>query len=421
MDLMTEWKANGRCWSDWTWQVRKSLKSLRDFELHFHLTEEERAGFGAAEFQIRTTPYYAALALERGDRPMDPIRRMLMPTGAELATNQYQSELDPLGERQTQNHPTARIVHRYPDRALFLVTDFCSMYCRYCTRKHFTGGEESFANAQDYQSALSYLRRATGIREVILSGGDPLTLSDSILERVLSDIRQIRHIEIIRVGTRMPVVNPMRVTDELTSLFRKFKPVFVMTHFNHPYELTVEAGIGLERLVDSGVPVMNQTVLLNGVNNSAAVLHALSRQLLKHRVKPYYLFQCDPSRGSDHFRTSVEQSEQIVRELWGTMSGLAMPTFSLDIPSGGGKTTLAPDFEIDRKLRNDGSSQRVYQGWDGVRADYVSPPLQKMLTPLDEDQFEAEWQAVRSAKRSQATSENPGSSAEGVSVPAFAD
>jgi lysine 2,3-aminomutase len=321
---------------------------------------------------------------------MDPIRRILMPSALEL-TPGLQSMLDPLGE--TKNNPVSRIIHRYSDRVLFLVTDICSVYCRYCTRKHFTGQDQAFIKANEYERALEYIKSHTGIREVILSGGDPLTLSDAQIERVLSDLRSIEHVEIIRVGTRMPVVCPMRVTPELAKILRRYAPVFLMTHFNHPREITLEAKQALENLVDNGVPVMNQMVLLNGVNNHPAIVQALSRRLLYLRVKPYYMFQCDPSEGTDHLRTSVEDSLSIQRELWGHLSGLAMPNLALDIPDGGGKVGLVPDFEVSRSLE-----VRRYRGWDGVVAEYRNPSADQILKPVDADDYLSEWNDLRLAK-----------------------
>lgn len=389
-------------WTNWLWQMRHSLSTESDFAKVFELTEAEKQGLneGRKLFEVRTTPYYAALAatpdaILRGEH--DPIRRILMPRSEELHRG-AQAMLDPLGERK--NNPAPRIVHRYPDRALFLVTDFCSVYCRYCTRKHFTGGEESFIRGQDYEKALSYIRRATGLREIILSGGDPLTLSDERLERVLFDIRKIEHIEIIRVGTRMPVVCPMRVTEDLVKILRQAKPVFLMTHFNHPRELTAEAAHAIETFVDHGVPVFNQMVLLNGVNNDVRIVQALSRRLLFLRAKPYYMFQCDPSIGTDHLRTSVEESLEISRELWGRISGLAMPNLSLDIPNGGGKASLVPNFELNEfrtGTREEGVS-RVFEGWDGIRATYKSPPVSQYMRPLDAEFYEREWLELTSAK-----------------------
>ncbi len=399
-------------WSDWTWQMRSSLKTEMDFRRVFELAPDEAAGFRGVDdsaggikadlklFEVRTTPYYASLAMTAHGSvtdSMDPIRRILMPRREELHRG-IQSMLDPLGEKK--NARAARIVHRYPDRVLFLVTDFCSVYCRYCTRKHFTGGEQSFAGHDEYEEALHYIRGATGIREVILSGGDPLTLSDARLEKVLTDLRAIEHVEVIRIGTRMPVVNPMRVTDELIRIIRKAKPVFLMTHFNHPRELTAEAAVALEKFVDNGIPVFNQMVLLNGVNNSAAIVQALSRRLMYLRVKPYYMFQCDPSFGTDHLRTSIEESLEIQRELWGKLSGLAMPNLSLDIPDGGGKAGLTPNFERiqDRAGTLESGVTRVYEGWDGVRAEYKSPPLAARLTPNDSEKYLAEWIELSIAK-----------------------
>ena len=377
-------------WNDWSWQMRRSLRTQDDFEARFRLTAEERAGFAGAgsAFEIRCTPYYAQLA--HAELALDPIRRILMPTGQELVSGAQQMR-DPLAE--DRNSPVPRIVHRYPDRCLFLVTDVCSVYCRYCTRKHFTAGDQALASATEYDQALSYIKSRTGLREVILSGGDPLTLGDRALDRVLSDLRSIDHVEIIRIGTRMPVVCPMRVTPELVRVIQRHHPVFVMTHFNHPREVTAEAARALSLLVDHGAPVFNQLVLLNGVNNSPAIVQALSRRLLYLRAKPYYMFQCDPSEGTDHLRTSIDDSLEIQRALWGRLSGLAMPNLSVDIPDGGGKAALTPQFEVAR----DGDA-REFVGWDGVRARYVSPPHATILKPLDDEVCASEWESLKGAR-----------------------
>ncbi|MGZ3747246.1 MAG: KamA family radical SAM protein [Pseudobdellovibrionaceae bacterium] len=376
-------------WNRWTWQLQKSLKTQLDFENSFTLSAEESQVFqqGTEVFNIRATPYYASLA---GAHPADPLRRIFMPHALELGTP-VQAMLDPLGERN--NNPAPRIIHRYPDRALFLITDICSVYCRYCTRKHFTGQEQAFIKTDEYTEALNYIKAHPGVREVILSGGDPLTVSDAQLDRTLYDLRKIEHVEIIRVGTRMPVVCPMRVSEDLVKILRKHKPVFLMSHFNHPREITAEAAQALELFVDNGVPVMNQMVLLNGVNNHAAIVQALSRRLLYLRVKPYYMFQCDPSRGTDHLRTSIEDSLEIQKELWGNLSGLAMPTLSLDIPGGGGKTYYVPNYEIQAS-----SEKRSYRGWDGVDAEYVNPPQESIQKPLDAEVYMEEWQSLKAAK-----------------------
>lgn len=389
---------------DWTWQLRQSLKSKEDFKRNFSLSENESAAFdqGRELFNIRATPYYASLA---GATEEDPIRKILMPHISELSEG-TQSMRDPLGEQK--NRPCERIIHRYSDRVLFLVTDVCSVYCRYCTRKHFTGQEQAFLKKSEYEKALSYITSHSGIREVILSGGDPLTIGDAKLDQLLRDLRNIDHVEIIRIGSRMPVVSPMRITPELTKILRDHAPVFLMTHFNHPRELTEESARALGSLVDSGIPVMNQMVLLNGVNNHPAIVQALSRRLLYLRVKPYYMFQCDPSIGTDHLRTSIDESLEIQRELWGHLSGLAMPTYAVDIPDGGGKTVLTPNFEVSRD-----ETSRSYRGWDGVEAKYVDPLLAQRRLPIDAELYLEEWDELRNAKRGSFRLSAPGSLAPG--------
>lgn len=376
-------------WNNWGWQLRHALKTQNDFERVFQLTDAERTAFceGQELFNIRTTPYYASLA--QSD-PSQSIRQILMPHQKELAEGSQQM-LDPLGERV--NNPSPRIIHRYSDRVLFLVTDVCSVYCRFCTRKHFTGQEQAFIKQDEYTQALEYIRNRPGIREVILSGGDPLTLGDAQLDRVLGDLRRIEHVEIIRIGSRMPVVCPMRVTADLIKILRQHKPVYLMSHFNHPSELTAESVVALEQFVDNGVPVMNQMVLLNGINNHPALIQALNRRLVYLRVKPYYMFQCDPSLGTDHLRTSVEDSLEIQKELWGHLSGLAMPNLSLDIPSGGGKTYLVPNFQVSQE-----GLVRRYIGWDGVEAEYVSPPTENIRKP-DVSKYVLEWEHLKKGKQ----------------------
>ena len=379
-------------WLSWTWQLRNSLKTQQDFAKFFELLDDEAQAFqaNAAEktiFNVRTTPYYASLC---GQDPKDPLRRILMPSALELQMG-AQAQLDPLGERR--NNPAPRIIHRYPDRALFLVTDICSVYCRYCTRKHFTGGEQAFIKEDEYSQALAYLKQHKGIREVILSGGDPLTLGDAQLARVLTDLRAMEHIEIIRIGTRMPVVCPMRITPALIEVLKPHRPIYMMTHFNHPRELTLEAKAALDLIVDAGIPTMNQMVLLNGVNNHPAIVQALSRRLLYLRVKPYYMFQCDPSEGTDHLRISLEESEAIQRELWGNLSGLAMPNLSVDVPSGGGKIGLVPNFEIERDKIG-----RRYRGWDGVTENYLNPKLEQSELPSDVQSYLHEWEELKNAR-----------------------
>ena len=368
-------------WEDWKWQIKSSLKTEEDFSSFFNLTEEEKKGFqqGASFFSFRTTPYYAYLCQKH-----KPLREMTLPHFKELS-GFYQE--DPLGEKK--HSPVSRIIHRYPDRVLFLVTDFCGIYCRYCTRKHFTAKGHSTVNSKEYHQALEYIQNNKGIREVILSGGDPLTLSDNKLKKILNDLRSISHIEIIRIGTRMLTVCPFRITESLLDLLVQNQPVFIMSHFNHPKELTQEAQKYILKLCNSGISVFNQMVLLNGINNHPALVQALNRRLLYLRVKPYYMFQCDPSQGTDHFRTQVENSKWIQKELWGKFSGLATARLSMDLPDGGGKVEWVPESLIEKT--NQGYK---HEGFDGIQSTYPHP--KEILQPAEEDlnEYLKEWNLI---------------------------
>lgn len=373
-------------WNSWHWQMRQRLVQPSDFDPYFQLQPDELAAMkqGQALFKVQTTPYYASLALP--DKK-DPIRQMIVPTPRELDPSGQQMP-DPLAERK--HSPTQRLVHRYPDRVLFLVTDTCGVYCRYCLRKHFTGKDEAFIGATEYEQALRYISDNSGIREVILSGGDPLTLNDTRLLQVLKDLSGIDHVELIRLGTRMPVICPMRITPELVAQMKVFHPIYIMTHFNHPREVTRESADAVTLLVDNGFPVFNQMVLLRGINNHAAIVQALSRRLLRLRVKPYYMHQCDPSQGTSHFRTSIDESRRIQNELWGRVSGLAMPNFSVDLPGGGGKVGLVPDYVMG----HDELSWR-FRGWDGQVSTYLSPSEVEIEPPSDLHLYEKEWQVLK--------------------------
>jgi len=377
-------------WLNPQWQMQNSLKGLADYQPYFDLADDESSVFYESSelFNIRCTPYYAALTQ---NKPHHPVRKILMPNQKEL-TSENQEMLDPLGEKKNQK--SKRLIHRYSDRALLLITDFCSVYCRYCTRKHFTGQDQALAKKEELDEALAYIKAHPGIKEVILSGGDPLTLSDAVLDRVLFEIRKIEHVEIIRIGSRMPVVCPQRITEDLCKILKKYKPVYFMNHFNHPKEITELAAEKLEMIVDHGVPSFNQMVLLNGVNNHEAIVQALSRRMLYLRVKPYYMFQCDPSQGTDYLRTSIANSLKIQRNLWGHLSGLAMPNLAIDIPDGGGKTYYAPNFETSRT-----ENTIHYKGWDGVEGKYISPPESDIIDPIDAEDYFAEWQSIQNSKK----------------------
>ena len=377
-------------WQSWQWQLKNSLRRMVDFEKVYSLSADEKNGFAGSKniFQIRSTPYYVVLGSRENSK--DPIRLIQTPDFKELES-QFQQMRDPLAENK--NSVTSHLVHRYADRVLFLVTDLCSVYCRFCTRKHFTGKNQARLSEDEYSKALEYIRKHTGIREVILSGGDPLTLSDDVLEQIFKDLRQIEHIEIIRVGSRMPTVNPFRMTTQLLNIFKKYKPVYLMTHFNHPKEITYEASQALEHTADSGVPIFNQMVFLNGINNHPAVVQALSRRLLYLRVKPYYMFQCDPSLGTDHLRTSLTDSLEIQRELWGHLSGLAMANLSVDIPHGGGKVSFVPNFLVSQN-----SNVWNLKGFDDIEHEYVDPFPQEIQKPTDLSDYIEEWNNLKYAK-----------------------
>ncbi|MCB0356186.1 MAG: KamA family radical SAM protein [Bdellovibrionales bacterium] len=357
--------------------MRHALKTQNDFANYFSLTSDELSAFARPQFKIQVTPYYASLADKT--QSQDPLRKIIVPTAREVGTFTQQM-LDPLGENQNRPHP--RIIHRYPDRLLFLVTDICSVYCRYCTRKHFTAKDQAFVSNSEYTEALTYIKQNPQVKEVILSGGDPFTLSDEKILKVVADLQQIEHVDLIRIGTRMPVVAPMRITEELVQALKKYHPVYIMVHFNHPREITAHAAEALTRLVDNGFPVFNQMVLLNGVNNHPAIVKALSRRLLKLRVKPYYMFQCDPSEGTDHLRTTIANSLEIQKKLWGHLSGLAMPNLSLDIPGGGGKVGLVPNFAIKQQF-----NEHHFRGWDGIEGKYIDPPEATMQVPSDYQEY----------------------------------
>lgn len=384
-------QSNEPHWNDWKWQFKNSLKSKDDFNKKFSLYPSEQKAFeqGKTLFRAQITPYYSELV---GSALEDPIRRMIIPRQEELEFK-VQQQFDPLGERKKQNRPTKRLIHRYPDRALLLLTDMCSVYCRFCTRKNFTATDEASISNNDLAEAIAYIKSKPGIREILLSGGDPLTVGDSILEKVIGELRSIEHVEIIRIASRMPVVAPMRITDDLIKIFKKNKPIFFMTHFNHPREITWQSANALESLVDNGVPVFNQMVLLNGVNNHPAIVQAVSRRLLYLRVKPYYLFQCDPSMGTDHLRNSIDDSLKIQKELWGNVSGLAMPTYVVDIPDGGGKVPLVPNYQTLHE-----GSRRSFIGWDGVETSYLSPDPQSLIIPMDLENYLEEWNTNLQAK-----------------------
>ncbi|MBC6415132.1 MAG: KamA family radical SAM protein [Bdellovibrionales bacterium] len=360
-------------WKNWKWQLKQLKNSFQ---------EEKKTLFLAG-----TTPYYLRLIHRFKE---SNLHQIVKPTKYENLPG-LQSFKDPLGEEKYSSTPN--LIHRYPDRVLFLITDTCGVYCRFCTRKRYTGKQKAFVSKINYKMSLDYIKKNEGIREVILSGGDPLTLSNSLLEKILKDLRVIRHVEIIRIASRMPVVCPMRFTPQLIKILQKYNPVFLMLHFNHPDEITKEVADTLKFIADSGILMFNQTVILNGINNHPAILQALLRRLLYLRVKPYYLFQCDPSEGSDHFRTSIKDSIEIQKELWGRLSGLSLPNLSLDIPEGGGKAVVVPNY-----LEKIEGNNWTYKGWDGVVNTYKNPRNQSIKKPKNKSFYKKEWFKIKKQK-----------------------
>lgn len=332
-------------WSDWRWQQANRVRGLEVLERVLALTAEEREACvrAAAKFAMAITPYY--LSLMDPHDPSDPVRRQAVPLLAELEV--LPSELtDPLAEEA--HMPVAGLTHRYPDRALLYATHNCPVYCRHCNRKRKVGDPESAPPRQQLEQAVDYIRRTPAIRDVLVSGGDPLTLSDARLAALLADLRSVPHLEIIRIATRNPVTLPQRVTPALAATLREHHPIYVNTHFNHLRECTPEAALALTRLADAGCVVGNQMVLLAGVNDDPAMVRRMNQWLLKHRCRPYYIFQCDAIEGASHFRTPVAAGLAIIEQLRGWTSGLAVPHYVVDLSGGGGKVSLQPDYLAGR-------------------------------------------------------------------------
>jgi lysine 2,3-aminomutase len=334
-------------WNDWHWQFQARIRSLADLEKVFVLSDDERTAVARHKgpLPVGITPYYASL-MSRSDAS-EPLRRTHVMTTAEDIVLPGES-IDPLSE----DHDTAApgLVHRYPDRVLFLTTGTCATYCRYCTRARAVGnpgGEYQFSPKQ-WEQALAYIETHTEIRDVLLSGGDPLSIADEKLDWLLTRLRAMKHIEFLRIGTKIPVVLPQRITKDFAKMLKKHHPLFMSIHVTHPRELTPEVSESFGRLADAGIPLGSQTVLMKGINDDIAVMKPLMQGLLKRRVKPYYLYQTDPIRGSGHFRTTVEKGLEIIEGLRGHTTGYATPIFAVDAPGGGGKIQIAPDFVVGR-------------------------------------------------------------------------
>jgi len=352
-------------WNDWHWQQRNRVTTLAELEGLVDLTPRERRGVAAraSVFPFAITPYYLSLFGEDGC----PIRAQAVPSELETITTPWDLE-DPLAEEE--HSPVPILTHRYPDRALLYVTHHCAVYCRHCTRQRKVGDASSAPSHAMFEAAYAYLRRTPEIRDVLVSGGDPLSLSDKRLVEITQSLRAIPSVEVIRLCTRNPVTLPMRVTDELLQALRPHHPIFVSTHFNHPKECTVEAARALNRLADAGFNVGNQMVLLRGINDDAETVQTLNRWLVRQRCRPYYMLQCDPVTGTAHFRTALDTGVAILDQLRGKLSGLAIPQLVVDLPGGGGKVNLVPE----RRLRREGAEQ-VFRNADGDEFTYVDDPL----------------------------------------------
>ncbi|MCK4551696.1 MAG: lysine 2,3-aminomutase [Tenericutes bacterium] len=352
-------------WNDWHWQVRNRIRFVKDLEEYFTLTKSEEKEISEllSKFRMSITPYY--LCLIDPDNPNCPIRRQAVPSVNELHISKSDM-LDPLAE--DTDSPVPGLTHRYPDRVLFLITDMCAMYCRHCTRRRFAGQQDKATPKDRIDLAIEYIKEHKEVRDVLLSGGDALLVSDEILESIISRLRAIEHVEIIRIGTRTPVVMPQRITDDLVNMFKKYHPIWLNTHFNHYDEITSESKAAIDRLADAGVPLGNQSVLLKGVNDSVAIMKKLVQSLAYIRVRPYYIYQCDLSIGIEHFRTPVSKGIEIIEGLRGHTSGYCVPTFVVDAPGGGGKIPVMPNYLISQA-----PGKVVLRNYEGVISTYSEP------------------------------------------------
>lgn len=351
-------------WTDWRWQLSHRLNTTTDFERVIRLTGDEIAGLSTPGlFRVDVTPYFASL-MDAAD-PNCPIRRQIMPTAQELSP--FQAEMvDSLSEEA--HSPVPGLVHRYPDRVLMLVTTQCASYCRFCTRSRIVGDSQAQFSPADYEQQLAYIAATPQIRDVLLSGGDPLTIPQRLLERLIQGLRNIPHVEIIRLGSRVPAFLPQRITPELVDMLRQYHPIWMNIHFNHPKEITPEVEIALARLANAGIPLGSQTVLMAGINDCPNIMKELMHKLVKNRVRPYYIYQCDLVHGAGHFRTPVAKGMEIMEALRGHTSGYAVPTFVIDAPQGGGKVPIGPNYLLTMS-----DSRVVVRNYEGFISTYAQP------------------------------------------------
>jgi lysine 2,3-aminomutase len=355
-------------WNSHTWQLKNRITTLKQLEEHLELSEKERSGvlLSGTKLAMAITPHFFNL-IDRED-PECPIRRQVIPRVEETWTSPYEMA-DPCGEDDSM--PVPGLVHRYPDRVLFLVTDRCAAYCRYCTRSRVVSGAGEQELETDHEAAFRYLEEHTEIRDVLLSGGDPLLFSDKKLEKILERLRSIKHIEFLRIGSRVPIFLPQRITPELCEMLQKYHPLFLSVHVNHPRELTLEVKEGLERLANHGVPMGNQSVFLRGVNDDVETMKTLVHKLLMCRVRPYYLYQLDLIQGSSHLQAPVAKGIEIIEGLRGHTTGYAIPQFVIDAPGGGGKVPVNPGYVLQQN-----SERVVIRNFEGKTFEYPEPAVQ---------------------------------------------
>lgn len=355
-------------WTDWHWQLKNSISRVETVEMllgiKFGEIEKRKIELTLRKFPLSITPYYLSL-IDPQDFRNDPIFRQAFPDPKELEIDKCDMT-DPLSE--DQDSPAPGITHRYPDRVLFHISNICSMYCRHCTRKRKVGDSDSIPDRQQINAGLDYIRNATEVRDVLLSGGDPLMLSDDYLDWILTELRNIEHVQVIRIGSRMPVVLPYRITDELVAMLKKHQPLWLNTHFNHPREITSSSKTAVRKLADAGIPLGNQTVLLAGVNDCVRIVKSLVHKLVANRVRPYYLYQCDLAEGLSHFRTPVGKGIEIMEGLIGHTSGFSVPTYVIDAPGGGGKIPLTPNYLISLS-----TNKVILRNYEGVITTYAEP------------------------------------------------
>lgn len=352
-------------WNDWKWQTANRIRSAEELNKYIPLTKEEEKTIHniLGHLRMAITPYYLTLIDPANEKC--PIRQQAVPFSGELIHGENDL-LDPLHE--DHDSPVPGLTHRYPDRVLFLITDMCSTYCRHCTRRRFAGQRDAELKLEQIDKAIDYIRKHEEVNDVLLSGGDAFMASDTRIEYILKKLREIDHVQVIRFGTRTPVVMPQRVTQELVNMLKKYHPIWVNTHFNHPDEITPESKAAIDRLVDAGIPVGNQSVLLKGINDCVHIMRRLVKGLIAIRVRPYYIYQCDLSFGIEHFRTSVAKGIEIIEGLRGHISGLAVPTFVVDGPNGGGKIPVMPNYIISQA-----PGKIVLRNYEGVITTYSEP------------------------------------------------